>query len=328
VKDQFSKILRAGALMGAILLLAPALLAAAQGSFNRTLQVSGPVDLQITTGSGAINVRAGNTGSVQVHGTIKANSHWGGGPSPEEKVRQLEANPPIEQDGNNIRIGHIQDSGLRQNVSISYEVVVPAETRLRAETGSGDQSVEGIQGPLKVGTGSGGIHASRIGGEVHAETGSGDIKLESVQGNVVASTGSGSIRASGVAGEFSGETGSGDVRLEQSAPGRVKVSTGSGEVELAGVNGPVRVETGSGGIKAEGQLTGDWRLETGSGGVTVSVPSSAAFDLHAHTDSGKISSSRPITMQGTLSRNDYRGKVGSGGYLLEVKTGSGDIHIE
>jgi DUF4097 and DUF4098 domain-containing protein YvlB len=327
VRDQFHRMLRAVALVGAIIVLGPALLVAAQGSFDRTLQVNGPVDLQITTGSGGINVRAGNTGSVQVHGKIKANSHWGG-PSPEEKVKQLEANPPIEQDGNTIRIGHIENSDLRQNVSISYEVVVPAETRLRAETGSGDQSVEGIQGPLKAGTGSGGIHVVRIGGEVHAETGSGDIKLEGIQGNATANTGSGTIRASGVAGEFSGETGSGDVHLEQSAPGRVKVSTGSGEVELAGVNGPVRVETGSGEIKAEGQLSGDWRLETGSGGVTVSVPSSAAFDLHAHTDSGKISTNRPITMEGTLSRNDYRGKVGAGGYLLEVKTGSGDIHIE
>ena len=327
MRHQFRHIVRGIALATVLVAFGPALLVAAQGSFDRTLQVSGPVDLQINTGSGGIHVRAGNTGSVQVHGAIKANSHWGG-PSPEEKVRQLEANPPIEQDGNTIRIGHIENSELRQNVSISYEVVVPAETRLRAETGSGDQSVEGIQGPLKAETGSGGIRVTRIGGEVHAGTGSGDIKLEDVQGNVTATTGSGTIRASGVAGEFSGETGSGDVHLEQSAPGRVKVSTGSGQIELAGVNGPVRVETGSGDIKAEGQLTGDWRLETGSGGVTVNVPSSAAFDLHAHTDSGKISTNRPITMQGTLSRNDYRGKVGSGGYLLEVKTGSGDIHIE
>ena len=327
MKQQRNHAITTAVLAGALIVLGPALLMAAQGSFDRTLQVNGPVDLQITTGSGGIHVRAGGSGSVQVHGTIKANSHWGG-LSPEEKVRQLEANPPIEQEGNTIRIGHIENSELRQNVSISYDVVVPAETRLRAETGSGDLSVDGIQGPLKTQTGSGGIHVAHISGEAHAETGSGDIKLEEVQGNVTASTGSGSIRASGVAGEFTGETGSGDVRLEQSAPGRVKVSTGSGDVVLAGVNGPVRVETGSGGIKAEGQLTGDWRLETGSGGVTVTVPSSAAFDLHAHTDSGKISTNRPITMQGTLSRNDNRGKVGSGGYLLEVKTGSGDIHIE
>jgi DUF4097 and DUF4098 domain-containing protein YvlB len=315
------------ALAGLLLAAAPAFLWGAEGSFERSLHVSGPVDLQVSTGSGAIHVRAGDSQTVQVRGTIKARDHWGG-MSAQDKVRQLESNPPIEQNGNTIRVGHIEDSELGRNISISYDVTVPKETRLRAETGSGDQSVEGIQGPLKAETGSGGIRITRISSEVHAETGSGDIQIESVQGSVTANTGSGSIRANGVAGEFSGETGSGDVRLEQSAPGRVKVSTGSGSIELGGVNGPLKVDTGSGEIKAQGALAGDWRLETGSGGVTVSLPSSAGFDLHAHTDSGKISTNREITLQGTMSRNDFRGKVGSGGYLLEVKTGSGDIRIE
>lgn len=314
-------------LIGLMLATAPALLLAAEGSFERSLHVNGPVDMQVSTGSGAIHVRAGDSQTVQVRGTIKARDHWGG-MSAEDKVRQLESNPPIEQDGNIIRVGHLEDSELGRNVSISYDLVVPKETLLRAETGSGDQSVEGIQGPLKASTGSGGIRIARIGSEVHAATGSGDIQIESVQGSVTANTGSGSIRANGVAGEFSGETGSGDVSLEQSAPGRVNVSTGSGSIELAGVNGPLKVDTGSGEIKAQGELAGDWRLETGSGGVTVSLPSSAGFDLHAHTDSGRIMTTREITLTGTLSRNDYRGKVGSGGYLLEVKTGSGDIHIE
>ncbi|HXJ95369.1 MAG TPA: DUF4097 family beta strand repeat-containing protein [Terriglobia bacterium] len=310
-----------------LMLAAPALLWCVEGSFERSLHVTGPVDLQVSTGSGAIHVRAGDSQTVQVRGTIKARDH-GSGMSAEDKVRQLESNPPLEQDGNTIRIGHISESELGRNVSISYDLVVPKQTRLRAETGSGDQSVEGIQGPLKAATGSGGIRITRISSEVHAETGSGDIQVESVQGSVTANTGSGSIRANGVAGEFSGETGSGDVRLEQSAPGRVRVSTGSGSIELAGVNGPLRVDTGSGEIKAQGELAGDWRLETGSGEVTVSLPSNAGFDLHAHTDSGRITTTREITLTGTLSRNDYRGKVGSGGYLLDVKTGSGDIRIE
>jgi len=328
MRQRISSISLAAGLLGVLVAAAPVHLWGAEGSFDKTLQVTGPVDLQITTGSGAIQVRAGNSGTVQIHGRIKARDRGDGGLSAAEKVRQLEAHPPIEQDGNNIRVGHIEDSNLRQNVSISYEVVVPQETRLRAETGSGDQAVEGIKGPLKAATGSGGIRVMRVGGEVHAETGSGDIQLDSIQGSVTANTGSGSIHANGVAGEFSGETGSGDVRLEQSAPGSVRVATGSGEVELSGVRGPLKVETGSGGIKAQGELSGDWRLETGSGGITVALPSSAAFDLHAHTDSGRISTNRSITLQGALSRNDYRGKVGAGGYLLEVKTGSGDIHIE
>ena len=73
----------------------------------------------------------------------------------EEKIKRLEANPPIQQSGNDIRIGHIDDPELRRNVSISYDVTVPATTELRVETGSGNQTVEGIQGPLEVTAGSG-----------------------------------------------------------------------------------------------------------------------------------------------------------------------------
>jgi DUF4097 and DUF4098 domain-containing protein YvlB len=317
----------AAALLGAAMAALPCLALGAEGSFDRTLHVTGAVELEVTTGSGRIQVRTGDSATVEVHGVIKAHDHWGG-PSAEQKVHQLEANPPIEQDGNSIRIGHIEDSSLRQNISISYEVVVPAATRLHADTGSGDQSIEGIQGPLKVSTGSGRIDAVRIGGEVHATTGSGDIQLDTVQGGVTANTGSGSIHAKGISGEFSGETGSGNVRLQQSAPGSVKASTGSGHIELAGVNGPLHANTGSGDIQAQGELTGDWRLETGSGAVTINLPESASFNLRAHTDSGKISTNRPITVEGTISRNDFQGKAGSGGYLLELRTASGDIRIE
>lgn len=315
------------ALVVAAILALPSLIFGAQGSFDKTLQVSGPVDLDVSTGSGHIRVRSGDSGTVQVHAVIKAHNHWGG-PSPEEKVHEIEANPPIEQDGNNIRVGHMHDPALSRNVSIDYDLVVPAATRLRADSGSGDQSVEGIRGPLKVETGSGRIDATRIGGEVHASTGSGDIRLDSIQGGVTANTGSGSIRATGVAGGFSGETGSGDIHVEQSAAGSVKASTGSGRVELAGVKGPLRANTGSGDITAQGALGGDWRLETGSGAVTINLPENASFDLRAHTDSGRISTKVPITSQGTISRNDYQGRAGSGGYLLEVKTSSGDIRIE
>ena len=73
----------------------------------------------------------------------------------------MESNPPIQQSGNDVRIGHIDDSELRHNISISYEVTVPAETQVRIETGSGSQTVEGVRGPLEANAGSGGLKISR-----------------------------------------------------------------------------------------------------------------------------------------------------------------------
>jgi hypothetical protein len=300
------------------------------GHFDRTLQVNGAVDLDVETGSGSITVRAGSAGTVQIHATISVNDSWHsrGDKDAEQRVHELETNPPVEQNGNTIRVGHVDNHDLTHNISIRYEITVPAETRLRSQTGSGNQTVEGITGPLDASTGSGDLRVTHIGGEVRARTGSGGIELDSVQGNTRASTGSGSIRALGIGGGLVASTGSGDVKLEQTAAGDVEVETGSGEVELNGIKGAARVNTGSGSIHAQGEPTGEWRLRTGSGDLTVRVPEQTAFDLEAHTSSGHIESSHPITVQGTISPRDLRGKVRGGGVLLSLQTSSGSIEIE
>ena len=301
----------------------------AEGSFERTLKVSGPVNLDVTTGSGHINVRAGEPGTMRVLGTIRAGTGWHiDRAEAEAKVRRLEANPPIEQNGNVVRIGRIEDEDLRRNVSISYELVVPAETRLRSETGSGGQTIDGIRGPLEASAGSGGLKISNIGAEAHASTGSGGIELDTIQGNVHASTGSGHIRGTRIAGGVNGNTGSGNVELEQTAPGNDEIETGSGSVEVRGLRGSLRVRTGSGRITAQGEPTGEWRLHTGSGSVTVRLPQQAAFDLYARTSSGSIHTNHPITVEGTLNRREVRGKVRGGGHLVDVSTSSGSVEIE
>jgi len=300
--------------------------AAAEGSFQRTLQVTGPVNLDISTGSGSIEVRTGSGSQVAVTGHIKATDWFDS--NAEEKVKKLEQNPPIQQSGNDIRIGHIEDPELRHDISISYEVTVPAQTELRSHSGSGNQSVEGIHGPAEIDSGSGGVKISGVGDTVHAQTGSGNIELQGVKGGVHARTGSGSIQARDIAGGFEGETGSGRIALEQTAPGSVRAETGSGGLELRGLSGSLEAKAGSGNIHAEGQPTGAWTVHTGSGSVQLKLPSDAAFDLEAHTSSGSISVDHPVTVQGSLGHKEIRGKVRGGGVPVEVATGSGNIQIQ
>jgi hypothetical protein len=300
--------------------------ASSEGSFQRTLQVSGPVNLDLTTGSGSVNVRTGSSSQVEVTGHIKV-TNWFRGDA-EERVKRIEANPPIQQTGNDIRIGHIDDSELLHNISISYDLVVPAETQLHSHTGSGSQSVEGLRRQIEIESGSGSLKISDIGDTVRAETGSGGIEIDRTKGNVRAKAGSGSIRATDVAGGFEGRTGSGHIMLEQTASGSVRADTGSGGMELRGVHGSLEAEAGSGTITAEGNPTGSWTVHSGSGNIHLKLASDAAFDLDAHTSSGSISVNQPVTVQGSMGRKELRGKVHGGGVPVELETGSGNIEIQ
>lgn len=317
---------RAARVLALVVLGAGTLLAAEQGTFDRTLNVTGPVDLSITTGSGQIAVRAGVSNSIVIHATVRVSERWGGGDA-RAKLERIIQNPPIEQNGNIVKIGRIDDPELNRNVSISYDVTVPPQTRLSSKTGSGDQNVESIAGPLEISTGSGTLHVSNIGAEVRAATGSGDIQITTTRGGVRASTGSGRIAARAIGGAFDGSTGSGNIEVEQSAPGNVTVGTGSGTIVLRNVRGALKVGTGSGDVTAQGEMTGDWRVETGSGSVRLELPQQAGFELVARSSSGRISVDREITMQGTLNRHEVRGKVRGGGYTLDLRTASGDITV-
>ena len=311
-------------------------LLAEESTFDRTLNVNGPVDLEVVTGSGSITVRSGAPGTVRVHGTVILGFCFGfcGGGDPASAMKAIVANPPIEQSGNTVRIGHLGETLRHNNLSISYELVVPPETKLLSKTGSGRQEISGVAGPAEVTSGSGSLHLTDIAGAVRARTGSGGITLSKLRGSVRAHTGSGSIRGEGVgigtspgARVHSGNSYADSATMASSAA-EIDFQTGSGSIRVDDVHGAVRAHTGSGGIELQGQPTDDWSMSTGSGSIVVRLPAQAAFYVSAHTSSGSINTDRQVTVQGTVGKHDLRGTVNGGGFHLDLRTGSGNIRIE
>jgi hypothetical protein len=62
--------------------------------------------------------------------------------------------------------------------------------------------------------------------------------------------------------------------------------------------------------------------------VTLRIPSDARFDLDARVSSGGINSKHPITIEGTIDKRHWQGKVRGGGPLVTVRTSSGGIRIQ
>src|SRR5690242_17892353 len=110
--------------------------AAVTGHFERTLKVTGPVDLDVVSGSGNVTVHTGGSDAVLVSAKIHASNSWLFGGGAEDKIHRIEQNPPIEQQGNIIHIGRSGDRDLLHNISIDYDLTVPAQTRLTSQTGS------------------------------------------------------------------------------------------------------------------------------------------------------------------------------------------------
>lgn len=297
------------AAVAALLITTTAFASTPQGTFDRTLQVNGPVDLEVLTRSGDVTIRAGGSGSVQIHGKIYVGDHWLFGDR-QADVHGIEQNPPIRQEGNSIHIDYVN----ARNVSVDYEITVPADTSIRTHSGSGDQIIEGTHGNAEV------------------ETGSGDVKMRNVSGGIRLHTGSGDIRAHQVSGAVQGGTGSGDVELEETGAGDVDLHTGSGNITVRGLQGAFHGEAGSGDISVDGTQTGSWEVRTGSGNVHVTLPNNAGFNADISTSSGSLDVEPPIemTVQGHIgeSHKHVQGKARGGGPLLSVHTGSGDIHIQ
>jgi DUF4097 and DUF4098 domain-containing protein YvlB len=313
----------------AIALLAPAPQAAAQsaqGSYDRTLKVTGPVELSIQSGSGGIHVRAGTGGTVTIAARLRADNAWFSG-DVEARIRQIEKNPPIEQTGNAIRVGRFADENLPKGISITYDVTVPAQSSVTAKNGSGGIDINDLAGPVDATTGSGRITIGRIAGAVTAGTGSGGIDLSGAA-SLKARTGSGSIRAVAVGGDATASSGSGSVQIDLTGKGSVDVSSSSGAVTVMGVNGAARVSTSSSSLEVAGRPSGPWNVHSSSGHVTLHLPSDAAFDLDAHVSSGKIETTHPITVKGTVDKRWLQGQVRGGGPLVSVRTSSGGIRIQ
>jgi len=276
-----------------LILAAAALLAAAppEGGFERTLPVSGAIELDLNTDAGGIHVNAVAGNAVKVRAILKG-SRWPlrNEAEIERKIRELERNPPIEQTGSRIRVGYVQDKELLRGVSMRLEIETPADARLKATADSGGIRITGIRGPLDVQTDSGGIHVTAAGSEVRAQADSGGIHIQDVQGAVHARADSGGIEALNIA-------------------------------------GAIDVQTDSGGINVSQTVAAPITARADSGGARVKLAQAGGYDVTLESGSGRISIPE-MTVRGTISRHRAEGKVRGGGPLVDVKVDSGNVAVE
>jgi DUF4097 and DUF4098 domain-containing protein YvlB len=249
-------------------------------------------DVALSTFDGSIEIRAWDKPEVQVIIEKHASS--------KEAAAAIEIH--AEQNGNQVTVDVKTEKrngfGINFHYSRSAKLIVtaPPKSNIAAKSGDGSIDVEKISGRLELRSGDGSIRGRDLGSDVRAHTGDGSIKIEGINGALDVSTGDGSVVASG--------------KLTS-----VRARSGDGSVS-------VRVDPGS-------SPTADWDITTGDGSVTLELPDGFNGELDAHTGDGGIHMN-DVTLSnvtGQIGRNSVRGRLGSGGRTVRVRTGDGSITL-
>ena len=296
VKNCMKFLLSAGVVVCASALGAGCVVVDSQGHIFRDekrFTVTGRPDLQLTTFDGSIEIRTGDEKTVVVEIEKR-------GPT-KEAVDSLQVD--TKQDGNRIEVTVKKPAGETVFFGIGHMtptarliVTMPRDGNVVAKSGDGSIRADRVHGKLELRTGDGSIHATDVGGDLLLHSGDGSITLDSAEGTLDVDTGDGSVSVSG--------------KLDA-----VKVHTGDGSVTL-------RIDSGS-------RMTDDWSITTGDGGVVVSLPQDFGAQLDANTGDGSIHAEMTVSTDGgDNNRRTLRGRLGSGGKLLRIRTGDGSIRLK
>jgi DUF4097 and DUF4098 domain-containing protein YvlB len=297
---------------------------AAQGSFDRTYTVNGPIRLDLANASGAVRITGSTDNKVHVHGEIRARSFLFN--DPQKQARTLADNPPIEQRPDIIRIG--KDLSKFNGAAIDYTIEVPRNTEVTTTVASGAQTISDVQGPVRIDSASGSIAVSKIEHSVQISTASGSITAQDLGDDLRANSASGSLSATNVKGDVRVNAISGSMNITK--PGaRVEASTTSGSVDIVGAGNDVTASSVSGRVSVQGNPSGNsyWSLKTTSGSVDIGVPPSANFHLSAEAVSGDIRTGIPVVIE-DQGKHSLRARVGNPGGRVEIHTVSGGIRVE
>jgi Toastrack DUF4097 len=260
-----------------------------EGGFDCALPVGGPVALDARTVTGVIRIIGGAPGCVRVRGILrsKRSIFWTGDVM--ERIRQLEASPPIEQRGDSIRVGYAEDHWMMRGILLLFEITVPPDTAVRTRAESGDIHVEGVRGSFDCQADAGQVEILACQGRARVKVDAGGIHVRNLNGSVQAEADSGEIEALEIAGAIDVRTDSGSIRLSQTVPA------------------PVRAEADSGSIRL--RLAPD-----------------AGYNVRAKTDSGDIRMPQVAALE--VSSNRVMGQIRGGGPMIELAVDSGSIEIE
>jgi hypothetical protein len=262
---------------------------------EKRFTADGVADLHLDTFAGSIEVRSWDRPEIVVDVEKRG----------ADKTAVARIDVVANQSGNRIEVtarhsgprGVFVGIGAMSSPAARLIATVPRKTDLVIRTNDGSLLVERVDGRLDIRTNDGRIHVIETSGELLADTSDGSIELEDVAGRVDARTSDGSMRVSGT-------------------PSQLRAETGDGSVVL-------RIRRGA-------EMADDWLVTTRDGSISLELPDGFNADIEADPGAdGRTRNDLALVnlSGGTRDQRLLRGRSGTGGHFLRLRTGDGTIRL-
>jgi TonB family protein len=314
-----------------------------------TVETSDRLTLRLSTDLGSVHI-------VPLDGNLTAEVQY-------SVQVETDARPPLAQrllEGYTLRakatpfgveiVGALPSLALKKGapsaqISVQYEVKVPAGYNLEVKTEGGDIETGDVGGTANLSTQGGNIRTGRLGltwsrnggpgrSVARLETDGGHIQVQDVAGDLTAITAGGHINANNIAGDASLRTGGGHIQVAGEIRGRADLDTEGGNITVGAANRFVSVRTGGGQIDF-GEVRGSVRAQTGGGGIRVLY---VAGPMQVESSSGSICLTKvagtvqAATREGTITAWINPEAPSSGGKVQlagasQLSSGNGDLIV-
>lgn len=220
-----------------------------------TYEVAGPPRIDISSSSGDIVVKAGDSDLVTV--VLSGDA-------------AAVENTTIDATPDSVVINTKTRKGNRRLFSRGVDIIVTAP--------------EG--GSLRIGSASGDVRVRLITDDVEVNSGSGDVRIDKESGHVRVKVASGRVVVDRAVSDADVSSASGDVTVGFAADARI--NTASGSISVGRVDGTARIKSASGEVRVKDFRGNDLDIATMSGDVSAGLASGRTVDAQIKTLSGDL----------------------------------------
>jgi len=306
--------------------------------FERSVEVTAPVDLELSLTAGKVYVTRGGTDRLVIEGIKRV---WGHEWEDARRIADL-IQVDVKQGGDQVKIitnylplgdrdkslrGKEFEGGAVHYGNVDYRITAPAFARITILGQAAEVEVVSVEGDVTVENGHGGFKGESLVGAVKIRQKSGDIELAGIEGPIDVDNGSGRTSGEFLFGPLTLRQGEGEISL-QWVEGDIRIKSLSSTVRIQQMRGAVDLESENGDVYVKTELDSprDFFVQTVSGRIVFSVPERSAGTLTMQSQSGVIATELPVAVQ-AMTAHRLEGIIGRGGTRIELSSNSGDVTL-